>query len=256
MKFEWKYCTGFTTFGLLKHIQEFMNEQQCDPKAGSSSCQCSTTLCVEKKTQRNVKAILTKFRIMLADFFAVMGHSWDLDQKRNGTELIMIILVEFGTNLPIEFSETAHPIFRASSAFERGELRSKGGGKKSFHFNGSEQNVELILRTDTAANQLSIYGAVADMCREVSKDTMASGKSEVHDPLGTMEIPSEHATADPRTNEQLRETCCKTLSAKFEQLSDDQKLSQTVLQRWIETAERGQYLITLGAGGPSEMVHI
>ena len=30
----------------------------------------------------------------------------------------------------IEFSETAHPIFRASSAFETGELRSKGEGGK------------------------------------------------------------------------------------------------------------------------------
>ena len=30
----------------------------------------------------------------------------------------------------IEFSETAHPIFRASSAFETGELRSKGEGER------------------------------------------------------------------------------------------------------------------------------
>ena len=56
----------------------------------------------------------------------------------------------------IEFSETAHPIFRASSALERVELRSKGGSKA------------------ISANQLSIYGAVADMCREVSKGTMSS----------------------------------------------------------------------------------
>ena len=40
----------------------------------------------------------------------------------------------------IEFSETAHPIFRASSALERRELRSKEGSKMTIHFNGSEQN--------------------------------------------------------------------------------------------------------------------
>ena len=88
----------------------------------------------------------------------------------------------------IEFSETAHPIFRACSALERVELRSKAGGKKTIHFNGSEQNVELILRKVTFANQLSIYGAVADTCTEVSEDTMASGKPEAHHPLETMEI--------------------------------------------------------------------
>ena len=50
--------------------------------------------------QRSViKVILTKLRMMLSDFFAVLGHSWDLDKKRNGTELILISLMEFGTKL-------------------------------------------------------------------------------------------------------------------------------------------------------------
>ena len=42
---------------------------------------------------------------------------------------------------------------------------SKGGGKKTIHFNGSEAIIELILRTIISANQLSVYGAVADMYR-------------------------------------------------------------------------------------------
>ena len=32
MEFEWKMFTGFTTFGLLEQIQEFMKEQKCDPE--------------------------------------------------------------------------------------------------------------------------------------------------------------------------------------------------------------------------------
>ena len=51
------------------------------------------------------------------------------------------------------FSGSGHPLFRASSAFERGELRSKGGGKKSMHFNGSHENIELLPRTVISANQ-------------------------------------------------------------------------------------------------------
>ena len=74
----------------------------------------------------------------------------------------------------------------------------------TIHFNGSEQNVELVLRTVIFANQLSIDGVVADMCRVVSKGTKASVKPEAHDPLESMEIPTEPTSADLRTDEQRR----------------------------------------------------
>ena len=64
------------------------------------------------------------------------------------------------------FAESQHPVFRATSALGRGELKSKGVGKKAIHYNGSEETVELILRTVNSVNQLSIYGAAADLCKE------------------------------------------------------------------------------------------
>ena len=79
-------------------------------------------------------------------------------------------------NMMANFSGSGQPIFRASSAFERGELRSKGGGKKSIHFNGSHENIELLLRTVISANQLSVYGAIADLCNELPEDLWAPGK--------------------------------------------------------------------------------
>ena len=48
--------------------------------------------------QRSVKVMLMKLRIMLADFLAVIGHSWDLDQK-SGPELSLTNLTVFGTQL-------------------------------------------------------------------------------------------------------------------------------------------------------------
>ena len=67
----------------------------------------------------------------------------------------------------MNLSESCHPTFRASSAFQRGEVRSKRG-KKSIHFNGGDENIELLLRTVISANQLSVYGAIADLCNEWS----------------------------------------------------------------------------------------
>ena len=62
----------------------------------------------------------------------------------------------------LNFAESGHPVFRATSPLGRGELKSKFGGKKTIHYNGSEETVELILRTVISVNQLSIHGAVAD----------------------------------------------------------------------------------------------
>ena len=36
---------------------------------------------------------------------------------------------------------------------------------KSIHFNGSDETIELVLRTMISLNQISVYGAVADMWR-------------------------------------------------------------------------------------------
>ena len=101
----------------------------------------------------------------------------------------------------LNFAESSHPIFRATSALERGELRSREKGKKSFHFNGSEENIELILRTVISANQLSIFGAVADLYKELSKDCGASGKPDPYEYLETMKIPTEPPIAGPHADE-------------------------------------------------------
>ena len=59
-----------------------------------------------------------------------------------------------------------------------------------------------------SANQLSIYGAVADVCTEVSQKMPWLQGNNMHMqhkmPLETMEIPTEPPTADPRTDEQRR----------------------------------------------------
>ena len=52
----------------------------------------------------------------------------------------------------INFSESGHPVFCGSS--EREHLKSEGKGKLSVHTNGSDETVEVILRTVISVNQL------------------------------------------------------------------------------------------------------
>ena len=137
-------------------------------KTGSSSCQCTTTLYGEnKETQKYEKTVIVanyarRFPLGRWSFLGPgSGKKWygtysdkpDGDWDKTAEEMML------------NFAEGSHPIFRATSALERGQLRSKEKGKKSIHFNGSEENIELIFRTVISVNQLSIYGAVADLCR-------------------------------------------------------------------------------------------
>ena len=66
----------------------------------------------------------------------------------------------------LEFAESGHPIFRATTPLSRGKLKSKGKGKVSIHFNANQDTVDTIYRIILSVNQLSIYGAVAAICDE------------------------------------------------------------------------------------------
>ena len=86
----------------------------------------------------------------------------------------------------IKFGESGHPVFRATSPLSRGTLKSKGGGKLSFHFCADGDTIETVFRTIISVNQLSIYGAVSDLCEEYSTCQTSTGRpvlAEQSDPL-------------------------------------------------------------------------
>ena len=66
----------------------------------------------------------------------------------------------------LEFDESGCPIFRATTPLSRGQLKSKGHGKLSIHYAADQETIETIFRTIVSANQLCLYGAVAETCEE------------------------------------------------------------------------------------------
>ena len=60
---------------------------------------------------------------------------------------------------------TSGPVFRATTPLSRGQLKSKGHGKLSIHFAAVQETIETFALI-VSANQLSLYGAVAEMCEE------------------------------------------------------------------------------------------
>ena len=79
----------------------------------------------------------------------------------------------------LEFAESGCPIFRAASPLSRCRLNSKGHGKLSIHYSADLDTIETIFRIIVSANQLSLYGAVAEMCEEYETLPDRSGQPVV-----------------------------------------------------------------------------
>ena len=108
----------------------------------------------------------------------------------------------------LNFSDSDHPIFRASIAFERGELRSKGGGRSLF-------TSTVVMKTSN----------------ELPKDLSAPGKLVAPDHLETMEIPTRPSAEETQTNAQQRETKCKTTSGNSSNCQKTRHYPNYVLMR-------------------------
>ena len=76
----------------------------------------------------------------------------------------------------LKFGESKHPVFRSTSSVSRGMLKSKGGGKLSIHFCADGDTIETVFRTIVSVNQLSIYGAVSDLCDECKSCHVRTGR--------------------------------------------------------------------------------
>ena len=211
-EFEWKIFPGITTLGLLEKIQSLMTDFQCEPanfkdkiifmsmyndmewKAKGNKEQC----------EYNSQTVANCAREIPSRSFGLLGPGSEEKWCGTYTDKPDGSWDRMAEDMMLNFSGSGHPMFRASSAFERGELRSKGGGKKSIHFNGSHENIELLLRTVISANHLSIHGAIAGLCDEVPKGIRAPEKTAAPDLLEKMEILADLSVAENSTNAQQR----------------------------------------------------
>ena len=76
-------------------------------------------------------------------------------------------------------------------------LKSKGGRKLSIHFCADEGTIKTAFRTFASVNQLSLYGAVAEMCEEYEAFHDRTVKPVVGGQSGSSFVPSVIKTDVP-----------------------------------------------------------
>ena len=257
MEFEWKIVPEFTALGILEEIQKFVIELQCEPEQFERRIIFMSMYIDTIWGERgNTEKFETNSFTVANDarrFPLGRGHVWDLDRRRKGAGLLLDKpdgkWDKAAQRMMLNFAESGHPFFRATSALERGDMRSKGKGKKSIHFNDGEEIIETILRTIICVNQLSISGAVAELVQIFVQGFKGCGEPAANEDLESMEIPAGLPTADPHTNAALQ----RDYELKFEQLPEDQKLSKLCSDASLKIVEQGHFFITLEEEGPDEM---
>ena len=199
---------------------------------------------------KNVKRFLWTLQHMPRGFRTDDGHMWDLVvwkwygthvNKPNGewnkvAEIMMI-----------NFAESGHAIFQATSPLGRGELKSKGGGKENHSLQRKWRN-RWIDSSHGYFSQSAQYlrRAVADLRNEFDPDF---AESEICEPLV---IPTGSANATTTSHSSTPSTQGNFLQdyfKKYAELPEDQKLSKLCKDAgFSRKIEKRHFFITIEEG--------
>ena len=180
---NWCWANGIRVEHLprIHHIAALQRSPRCTVKIerttrkfsldGLSSCRCSNDISWGSKDNENECESSAQLVSLYAKRFSAgqlsflgpgSAKKWDSTHEYNPQgewdSVAELMMVNFG--------ESKHPVFWSMSPLSRGVLKSKGGGKLSIHFCADGETLETVFRTIISVNQLSIYGAVSDMCEE------------------------------------------------------------------------------------------
>ena len=146
----------------------------------------------------------------------------------------------------LKFGESGHPVFRATSPLSRGVLKSKGGGKLSIHYCADSGTIETVLRTIISVNQLSLYGAVAEMREECDSCHDRTGRPVVEGQSNPSFVPNVMKTNIPLTDDPAQEdNLLRRNRKRIEKLSQQDRVSKFCTDAgFLTTVEVGQYFIT------------
>ena len=177
------------------------------------------------------------------------------DLRRNGILWKRIVLKEFGiisrTKCCWNSLKVDVQFFRATTSLSRCKLKSKGHGKLSVQFAADQETIETIFRMIVFANQLSLYGAVANMCEDYESLHGRSGQPDVV--VGQSIVLSEIKAEVPLDNDDpaYQNLQLQRYEERIRILSQTDRVSKFCMDAgFISVVEIGQYFMPKDTGEP------
>ena len=224
-EFEWNIFPGFTTLQLCGKAPEtftgrilFMsmfNDISCGRRGNKEECLANA---------RVVKVLAKKFGIGQWSFIGPGSEKKWYSGEENSPQGAWDQSYRGRNAVGIRTKRTSY--FRATTPLFRGFLKSKGHGKLSIHFTADYPTIETIFRIIISANQLSIHGAVANICEEFEAHQDRSGEPDVL--MGQSIVLSEIKADVPLQNENPshHQILWQQYEERIKSLSQESKVSR------------------------------
>ena len=238
-EFEWNIFPGFTTLQLCDKINDLLSDLGQTPETFTGRILFMSMFndisCVRKGNQekclanaRVVKVLAKRFGIGQWSFIGP-GSEKKWYSAENSPQGAWDHIAD---EMLLEFAESGHRTFRATTPLSRGILKSKGHGKLSIHFIADYPTIETVFRIIISANQLSIYGAVANICEEFETHQDGSGEPDVL--MGQLIVLGEIMAEIPLQNENSsnHQILWQQYMERIESFSPESKVSQDQCQQW------------------------
>ena len=256
-EFEWNIFPGFTTLQLCDKINDLLSDLGEAPESFTGrilfmsmfndiSCEGKGN---EEECVANVKVVsifAEKFGIGQWSFIGPGSEKKWYSMEEDSPQGIWDHIAE---KMLLELAESGCPIFRAATPLSRGQLRSKGHGKLSIPYCADQATIETSFRIIVSANQLSLYGAVANMCEEFESLQDRSGQPDKV--MGQSIVLSEIKAEVPLDNNlpPHQKLLLQQYEERIEMLSRENKVSKICMNlAFIHVVEIGQYFMTKDTG--------
>ena len=174
MEFEWNIFPGYNTLQLNEEVKSLLLRLHETPENFTGRVKfmsmfndiSSGSKDNEKECLANAKLVSLYAKRFGKGQWSSIGPGSEKKRYSISEDSPQGIWDKIADRMLLEFSESDCPIFRATSALSRGRLKSKGHGKLSIHHAADLETIETIFRIIVSANQLSLYGAIAEICEE------------------------------------------------------------------------------------------
>ena len=209
------------------------NDISCDGKGNEKECVANAIV---------VSILAKKFGIGQWSFIGPGSEKKWYSMEENSPQGIWDHIAD---KMLLEFAESGCPIFRATTPLSRGNLKSKGHGKLSIHFTADYPTIETVFRIIVSANQLSLYGAVANMCEEFETHQDRSGQPDVL--MGQSIVLSEIKAEVPLENDipSHQNLLLQRYEERIKLLSQENNVSKFCMDAgFIHVVEIGKYFMT------------